>query len=121
MKSHHDMRTAAKISLWLGKISDEGALDDYLGGFFSRDFGFEIYAPDGPEVSAQAETDVRTLLTGFSRWQNFIDIAVSTAAAAGIVKASSAIIFYNFAYDPSLIRNHNAPFRFVGVLPYANL
>jgi len=119
-KTHKEMRAAGQVSFWLGSISDEVELDDYLSGEFSPDFGFEIYAPDGPETSAQDATDVRTLLTGFSRWQKFIDSAVALAANLDIQRANSAIVFYNFAYDSSLIKNKKAKFRFIGTVTYSD-
>ena len=49
-KTHHDMRVGRRISIWLGNIADEAELDAYLDERFASDFGFEIYAPDGPEA-----------------------------------------------------------------------
>ena len=118
-KTHHDMRVGKRISIWLGDIADEMGLDEYLRERFASDFGFEIYAPDGPEGSAREKTDVRSLLDGFSQWRQFVDAAVEKAAAAGVEMASTAIVFYNFEYDPSLIRNHDAPVRFIGTVPYS--
>jgi len=118
-KTHHDMRVGKRISIWLGDIADEMELDDYLGDRFASDFGFEIYAPDGPECSAQEETDIRSLLEGFSQWRQFVDAAVEKAAAAGVERASAAIVFYNFDYDPSLVQNEDAPMRFIGTVPYS--
>jgi hypothetical protein len=118
-KTHQDMRAPRQISFWLGDITDEIELDDYLSSKFSSDFGFEVFAPDGPEASAQEETGIRTLLTGFSQWQKFVDAAVALAAKLGVERASSAIVFYNFAYDPTLVANRNARFRFVGTIPYS--
>ena len=94
-------------------------MDDYLSDGFGSDFGFKIYAPDGPECSAQEETDVRSLLEGFSQWRRFIDAAVEKAEAAGVDKANCAIVFYNLAYDPSLIQNDDAPVRFIGTVMYS--
>ena len=118
-KTHQDMRVGKRISIWLGDVADEMELDDYLGNRFASDFGFEIYAPDGPECSAREETDVRSLLEGFSQWRQFVDAAVEKAAAAGVERASAAIVFYNFEYDPSLVQNENAPMRFIGNIPYS--
>jgi hypothetical protein len=118
-KTHHDMRVGKRISIWLGDISDEIELDDYLSERFARDFGFEVYAADGPECSAQEETDVRSLLEGISQWRTFVDAAVGKAAAAGVERASAAIVFYNFEYDPSLVQNEDAPMRFIGTVPYS--
>lgn len=118
-KTHHDMRAGNRISIWLGDIADEVELDEYLADGFASDFGFEIHAPDGPECSAQQGTDVRSLLEGFSQWRKFVDAAVEKAAAAGVQKASTAIVFYNFEYDPSLIRNPGAPVRFIGTVEYS--
>jgi hypothetical protein len=113
------MRDGKRVSLWLGNIADEMELDDHFRDRFKSDFGFEIYAPDGPESSAQEETDVRSLLEGFSQWRQFVDAAVEKAAAAGFGRASTAVVFYNFEYDPSLICNQDAPIRFIGTVPYS--
>jgi hypothetical protein len=113
------MRVGKRISLWLGDISDETELDDYLGEGFASDFGFEIDPPDGPECATQDETDVRSLLEGFSQWRQFVDAAVEQAAAAGVERASAAIVFYNFEYDPSLVQNEDALMRFIGTVPYS--
>ncbi|MDR2188476.1 MAG: immunity 22 family protein [Azonexus sp.] len=118
-KTHHDMRVGKRISIWLGNIADEEELDSYLDEHFASDFGFEIYAPDGPECSAQEEADVRSLLEGFSQWRQFIDAAVNQANAVGLARASCAIVFYNFEYDPSLIKNAHAPVHFIGAIPYS--
>ncbi|WP_420454283.1 hypothetical protein [Rubrivirga sp.] len=115
------MRAARRVSIWLGDFSDEAALDDYLGDGFARDFGFEIDPPAGPEYDAGDERDVRTLLTGFSGWRGFVDAATEAARAVGVRRASAALVFYGFEYDPSLIRNERAPLRFVGVVPSARL
>lgn len=119
MKTHQDMRAPRHISIWLGSMTDEDQLDAYLSETFAEDFGFEIYEPDGPEATAQSETSVRELLTGFSAWRYFVDAAVAAASAAGIDKASSAIVFYNFIYDPALIKNSKAPYVYIGAIPYA--
>jgi hypothetical protein len=113
------MRVGKRISIWLGDIADEMELDDYLGDRFASDFGFDIYAPDGPECSVQEETNVHSLLQGFSQWRQFVDAAVEKAAAAGVERASAAIVFYNFEYDPSLVQNEDAPMRFIGTVPYS--
>ena len=118
-KTHHDMRVGKRISIWLGNIADEGELDAYLDERFASDFGFEIYAPDGPECSAQEETDVRSLLEGFSQWRQFIDAAVRRADAVGLQRAGCAVVLYNFEYDPTLIQNARAPLRFIGTVSYS--
>jgi hypothetical protein len=118
-KTHQDMRISGRISLWLGDFTDELEFDEYFENCFASDFGFEIYAPAGPECSAQEETDVRSLLEGFSQWQQFIDEAVKKARAAGIESASTAIVFYDFEYDTSLIKNEIAPVHFIGTIPYS--
>jgi hypothetical protein len=82
-KTHQEMRVGNRISFWLGAITDEAELDDYLIQGFASDFGFDIYAPDGPECSAQEETDVRSLLEGFSQWRTFVDAAVKKPKLRG--------------------------------------
>ena len=118
-KTHHDMRVGQRVSLWIGDISDETELDEYLGVCFASDFGFAIHSSVGPECSAQEESDVRSLLEGFSQWRQFVDAGVEKATAAGVATASCAIVLYNFEYDPSLVRNNNASVRFIGTVPCA--
>jgi hypothetical protein len=118
-KTHQDMSASSKISIWLGDISDELELDEYLSDQFAADFGFEIYPPAGPECTAQEPADVRDLLEGFSQWRQFIDAAIVKAKAIGINQASCAVIFYNFAYDTSLIQNDIAPIHFIGTIAYS--
>lgn len=116
IKTHQDMRVGKHISIWIGNISDELELDEYLSENFAQDFGFEIHPSDGPECSATQKTDVRILIEGFSGWQTFIDPAVDLAKSAGVTSASTTIVFYNFEYDPDMIQNTNAPVQFIGTI-----
>lgn len=85
-----------RISIWLGDIDVEEKLEQYLSDEFASDFGFEIDEPAGPEMAAQQESDVYSLLKGFSAWKTFADSAVDLAGTQGVHKACAAIVFYNF-------------------------
>lgn len=115
MKTHQDMRTSKSFSIWIGNISDEDQLDEYMNEQFSVDFGFEIYVPAGPECDAGELKPVRDILTGFSQYSLFIDTACDLAKAKGIDKANSAIVFYQMKYDELLISNNRSnKFEFIG-------
>lgn len=119
MNTHQAMRAAKQVSIWIGDFSDEMDLDDYLSEGFAEDFGFEIYPPDAPEAGAESETDIRSLLRGFSSWERFVDAAEELAHRRNIETASCAVVFYNFAYDPELIRTSDGPLRFLGTVPWS--
>ena len=120
LKSHDDMRVGRKISIFLGDISGELELDDYLSSKFTSDFGFEINPNDGPECDAQDRPVILTkLLEGFSQIDTFKDSVIRLAESKNIAKASCVILFYNFAYDSSLINAKNSgKMQFIGVVDY---
>ena len=93
---------------------------EYLDENFTKDFGFEIYEPAGPEqdVSATGPKPVRELLNGFSSYKAFQENAIQLAEKEGWKTATTAVIFYAFKYDPSLIKNKKAPLKFIGTVPF---
>jgi len=120
---HEDFRVGKFISLWLGNFQSEEELDEYLSSVeqFENDFGFEIYPPDGPEydVSETGPKPIYELLEGFSRWQTFIEVATAESQSKGWIKATTALVFYNFRYDPRFINaNPSGLLTFIGVIPY---
>jgi hypothetical protein len=118
MAPHHaDLRANATVSVWLGDFRSEAALDDYMRGRFSDDFGFEYEPRASPEACAQPEpVSIAELLNGFSQWRHFVDHAVERAALAGLSEASAAVVFYGTRYDPNLATAHSAPLRFLAAI-----
>ena len=120
--THEQFRTSGGfISLWLGnKAVSELELDDYLSNQFESDFGFSIYGPDAPEYSAEeVSRGVRELLVGFSVYTTFLEAAVDAAHRTGWTDATTAVVFYNFAYDRKFDRSTDeSPIRFIGVVRY---
>ena len=118
------LRAPQVVSLWLGNFSSEDELLDYLEENFTNDFGFEIYEPAGPEqdVSSTGPKLIYDLLDGFSQYKNFRDDAVKLAKSKGWEKATTAVVFYAFKYDPSLIkRKKGFPLTFIGTVPNIEL
>jgi Immunity protein 22 len=120
---HEDFRVGKFVSLWLGNLGSEEEIDDYLslGEQFENDFGFEIYPPDAPEydVSEEGPKPIHDLLEGFSNWETFIEAATTEANAKGWTEATTALVFYNFKYDPKFVSpTSSGLLTFIGVIPY---
>jgi Immunity protein 22 len=119
MRSHEEFRNGGFVSVWLGNISDEDDLDDYLADDFPDDFGFEIDPEDGPEYDvAEPAAPVLELLEGFSCYEDFWQEATNAAKSAGWEKASCALVFYNFAYEGGEVSN-DSPLSFIGTFPFS--
>ncbi len=119
LAKHVDFHAGGIISLWLGNFRSELELDDYLSlsKQFQADFGFEIDPRDGPEakVSEDGPMDIRRLLDGLSCSGTFIDAAAEGAETQGWTKATTALVFYNFKYDPAFINpDSDRPLTFIG-------
>ena len=107
--------------MWLGNFRSEDEIDGYLSEEFENDFGFKIYSLDGPEsdVSEEGPKPVQELLEGFSRWESFIEAATAEANVKGWNEATTAIVFYNFKYDPQFINPDSLGLlTFIGIVPY---
>jgi hypothetical protein len=114
---HEDFHISGYVSFWLGNFTSEEELDDYLSEEFENDFGFEIYPPTGPEydVSTDGSKPISELIEGFSRWQLFIDAAITTASARNWDMATTAVVFYGFKYAPKFINpNGSGKLTFIG-------
>jgi len=119
---HEDFRVGGFISLWLGNLNTEDEMDDYLGDGFENDFGFQIYTPDGPEgdVNEEGLIPIHELLIGFSRGESFVELGTEAAKTKGWDEATSALVFYNFRYDPKFINpDFSGLFTFIGAFPYS--
>ncbi len=102
------------VSVWIGDFRDEDEFDDYLRNGFSDDFGFIIDDRSPPEISSEEESkDIRTLLTGFSLCDQFIESALQRSEAVGLHRARSAAVFHFLAYDEGYIRSQKR-LRFLG-------
>lgn len=104
------------VSVWVGRLTTEAALDEYLRGDFRRDFGFAIDPAAGPEVWAGREpVPVEDLLVGFSGFRRFGPAAFEAADAAGVRGACCAVVFYALRYRPEWARPaEGAPLTFLG-------
>jgi Immunity protein 22 len=119
MRAHEEFRTGGFVSIWLGNIADEDDLDDYLADDFPDDFGFEIDPEDGPEYDvAEPAAPVLELLEGFSCYEEFWQEATNAAKSLGWEKASCALVFYAFAYEPDTT-NDDSPLSFIGTFPFS--
>ena len=118
--THEQFRGRGFLSLWLGNFADEDELDEYLEEQFVHDFGFAIYTPDGPEADVEEQPkDIDTLLRSYSRGETFADVAVRAANAQGWYQATTAVVFYNFKYDPAFAApEQKTRLTFIGVFSY---
>lgn len=103
-KTHDDFREPKVASVFLGEMTSEEEIDDYLLGNFSTDFGFAIDEDDGPEFEGfDSPREIAALLDGFSWCDSFGGAAVQAAELKGIKEANCAVVFYNFRYDPQAV------------------
>jgi Immunity protein 22 len=114
--THSDCRVAGVVSLWLGRISSESEMDDYLSAQFCHDYGFRIDPNDGPESDASPERKpIDVLLHGFSFSWTFAQEAIAGARGRGWSEANGAVVFYNFRYMPEFDRSSSeSPMQFIG-------
>ena len=111
--------SAGYVSIWLGNINDEDALEDYLRGAFEKDYGFRINPRMVREMDVHsAPIDTATLLNGFSRWETFVRPAIEVAQEKGFRMACCAFVIYNFRFFASEQINPEAPLVFIGAIPF---
>jgi hypothetical protein len=119
MRTHAEFRRSGVVSVFLGNLRSEAQADKYLAKRFPTDFGFAINPADGPEVFCrETPTPVRELLEGFSCANSFIDLAAKAATDLGWPKASCAVVFYNFAFEPTTPHTAGGPLNFIGVFHF---
>lgn len=112
--SQSEFTAGTAVSVWIGDFHDEDVFDDYLRDGFTADFGFIIDDRNPPEISSEPESkDIRTLLTGFSLYDQFIEGAVRRSDDMNIRSARAAAVFHFLAYDESYIRNQKK-MKFLG-------
>lgn len=91
------------IAIWVGDMSDEEELEEYLDEVFPDEFGFKIDCHgQGPEYDFGERKEIGDLLTGFSSDAVFVKKATEVAQGMGIKKASAALVFHWVKYDESL-------------------
>jgi hypothetical protein len=118
---HEDFRASRYVSVWLGNFETDAELDAYLDGQFVEDFGFEILPPEGPElaISEEGPVEIPDLIEGFSDWQAFIKPASIAAMEQGWEEATTAVVFYNFCYQPQFINPEaSGLLEFIDAFPY---
>ena len=113
-----DITVKGWVAVWIGHVTDELQVDDYLnlGRGFERDFGFRIADGREPEMTVRPEpVSVRELVEGFSCWRDYADAVVEAATSAGITSASTMLVFHWVQFDPARVTtNQSALLRFLG-------
>jgi hypothetical protein len=114
--THAELREGGVFSVWVGRLTSEAALDEYLLGDFRRVFGFAIEPRAAPEYRAvRVPKPIAELLTGFSGWRAFGPEAVEAAKAAGQGRACCAVVFSALRYQPEYAQpDADSPLTFIG-------
>jgi hypothetical protein len=122
MMKHSDFQKGGVVSIWVGNFQSDADLDDYLNleRKFEDDFCFELNDADMPETCVEQQpTAIESLVDGFSWSRHYKDGVVHLAKEQGIEKATTMLVFLNFAYDPSQARpKENVPLVFLGAVPF---
>jgi hypothetical protein len=119
--NHADFRADRYVSVWLGNFETDAELDAYLDGQFVEDFGFEIFPPEGPElaISEEGAVEIPDLIEGFPQWESFIKPASIAAMELGWEEATTAVVFYNFCYQPQFIHPQaSGLLEFIDAVPF---
>lgn len=121
-RTHTPFIKSGFMSLWLGYMTTEKDLDDYLRGGFESDFGFKIASGDGPiyHVSSEGIEEIGKVLAAFSWPESFHEIVVEGARLMGWAEAATAVVFYDFKYDSDydFSSTVGSPLSFIGVFRY---
>ncbi|WP_169708807.1 immunity 22 family protein [Trinickia terrae] len=121
MKNHSDMREGGVFSVWIGQYRTEEALDEYMSGQWTRDFGFAIDPLDPPEFNLAEEGDCQldALVAEMSSGDRLKGGLAAATTAHPLPKAACVLVFYNFRYDTALrARRTRGDMEFFGVFPY---
>ncbi len=113
-----DITVGNRIAVWIGSFTDDSQVDDYLNldRGFERDFGFLIADDRGPEVAVvSTPVPIRQLVDRFSCSADYADAAIAAAESAGIIFASTMVLFHWVEFDPKVSQtNPHAPLLFLG-------
>jgi hypothetical protein len=122
MMKHDQFRKGGRVSVWIGNLTSDVELDDYMNiqRTFEKDFGFEINERDMPETKVEEEpVPIAKLIEGFSWAEAYAESVNDLANEKGIEWATTMIIFINFEYNPESAKpNPNAQVKFLGVVSF---
>jgi hypothetical protein len=116
-------RRGGRVSVWIGNFQTYEEVDEYMNltDNFEKDFGFRLNERDMPESKvAESAESIEELVSGFSWYESFAPSVVEAAAKMNIAKATTMIVFLNYAFDPSKVAvNPKAPLIFLGNFPFS--
>lgn len=120
-----------RVSVWLSIVPLKKVPTDYFDendedddtplNAFAAEFGFGYYDQDLVELNDEqsAALPVWDLLAVHSYTASFVDAAAAAAGKAGIQTAQSAVVMYDFDYDPKVTGvSRSAYFQFIGAFDY---
>ncbi len=123
MMKHNDFRKGGMVSVWIGNFTSDIELDEYinLSRKFEEDFQFTLNERDMPETCVECEpVGVDKLVNGFSWSESFAQAIIRLAKMHGIEKATTMVVFLNFAYQPERTRPHeHSPLKFLGAVRFS--
>lgn len=109
----------ACVSIWLGDIESEFAMDDYLRASFAKDFGLTLANTTRAESAAHTQpVSIAELLRPASESRYFLEDAAAFCASCGIVSAKCVLVLYACEYRSADVLNHSAPLRFLKAFDY---
>ena len=118
-KDYQIFRVADYVSVWVGELTSEDDLDEYLRESFPQDYGVKIDSAAIGEIAVEpAPVEISKLVSGFSRSQTFDKGCVDAALKRQISKASCMFIAYDFKYLEEEMKNPSPPLTFIGAIPY---
>ena len=123
MIKQNDFSKGGMVSVWIGNLSSDTELDDYLdiSRKFEKDFGFEINERDPPETFVNSTpAAIPELVNGFSWSKSYAGLVAELARKQGIEKATTMVVFFNLEYPQErATQKECAPLKFLGVVPFS--
>ena len=122
MIKYDTFRKGGKVSVWIGNLSTDMELDDYMNieRDFETDFGFALDGHDMPETKVEEKpVPISNLVDGFSWADSYAEAVSQLAKKQGIESASTMVVCINFEYKPEQARlTSRSRLIFLGVVNF---
>lgn len=123
------MEEANKVSVWIGKFTDDDDLTDYIENAYDEngdssnqfldDTGIDWIDDDFREAGMlQPDLSLRKNLVGFSWIDSFAHVLIPELEAMRSVDDNGLILLYNFEYEDAESARLASRMRFVGTFDF---
>ncbi len=123
MKDYAFFQHGGYVSVWIGRLTSDEELDEYLNMTpdFENEFGFKLNEADMPETLVELEdVPVFNLVNGFSWSKSYQGAVVEAASKLGYETANTMVVFHNFKYVPEEVKvKRSTKLVFLGAFPFS--